>query len=127
MKPYTKNARIRYVPISKKLSLFLKDLSSEDPSEDLVLPEMSVDCFHRSLARLALRAHLPVIRFHDLRHSFASNFLTSGGRIYHLQRILGHSSIKVTERYAHLDPSQLQGSTDKLYGDVEDADTSSVP
>ncbi|WP_411198411.1 tyrosine-type recombinase/integrase [Thalassolituus sp.] len=39
---------------------------------------------------------------HVLRHSFASHFMMNGGNILTLQKILGHSSITVTMRYAHL-------------------------
>lgn len=40
-------------------------------------------------------------RFHDLRHTFASNFLKDGGKIQDLQIILGHADIKTTMRYVH--------------------------
>jgi integrase len=56
----------------------------------------------------------PIIRFHDLRHTFASNFLMGGGNIYDLQKILGHSTIQMTERYLHLVPSHLKGKTEVL-------------
>lgn len=46
-------------------------------------------------------------RFHDLRHSFASHFMMNGGNIYDLQKILGHSSLEMTQRYAHLAPEHL--------------------
>jgi site-specific recombinase XerD len=39
---------------------------------------------------------------HVLRHSFASHFMMSGGDILTLQKILGHSSVNITMRYAHL-------------------------
>lgn len=38
-------------------------------------------------------------RFHDLRHSFAYNFLKNGGEMYQLKAILGHKSIKMTVDY----------------------------
>ena len=44
---------------------------------------------------------------HLLRHTYASLYVMNGGRIYDLQAILGHSSIKMTQRYAHLSPSYL--------------------
>jgi site-specific recombinase XerD len=50
---------------------------------------------------------MPDLRVHDLRHSFAS-FLVNGGRsIYEVQKILGHSQIKTTQRYAHLSNDSL--------------------
>lgn len=48
------------------------------------------------------RAGVKNFRFHDIRHTFASNFLNDGGSISALKIMLGHSSIGVTERYAHL-------------------------
>lgn len=51
-----------------------------------------------------------LIRFHDLRHTFASQFMMKGGNIYDLQKILGHSTIGMTERYAHLSPTHLENA-----------------
>ena len=45
---------------------------------------------------------------HVLRHTFASHFVMNGGNILVLQRILGHSSLTMTMRYAHLAPDHLQ-------------------
>lgn len=44
---------------------------------------------------------------HVLRHTFASHFMMKGGNILVLQRILGHTDIKVTMRYAHFAPEHL--------------------
>jgi integrase len=44
---------------------------------------------------------------HALRHTFASHFMMSGGNILTLQRILGHQSLTMTMRYAHLSPEHL--------------------
>jgi site-specific recombinase XerD len=47
------------------------------------------------------------VRIHDLRHSFAS-FLINGGRsLYEVQKILGHTQLKTTQRYAHLSHDSL--------------------
>ncbi|HHG5532707.1 TPA: tyrosine-type recombinase/integrase [Pseudomonas aeruginosa] len=45
---------------------------------------------------------------HVLRHTFASHFMMNGGNILSLQKILGHSSLTMTMRYAHLAPDFLQ-------------------
>ena len=46
----------------------------------------------------------PYITFHGLRHTFASHWVLHGGDIFRLQKILGHKSIDLTMRYAHLAP-----------------------
>lgn len=60
--------------------------------------------FRSEMGKAAESAGLRKIRFHDLRHTFASNFVAKGGNIISLQRILGHSTISMTLRYAHLAP-----------------------
>lgn len=45
---------------------------------------------------------------HSLRHTFASHFMMAGGNILTLQKILGHQSLTMTMRYAHLAPEHLQ-------------------
>jgi site-specific recombinase XerD len=55
-------------------------------------------------------AGLPsTLRLHDLRHTFASLYLADGGDIFKLCKILGHSSVSITERtYAHLMPTAFE-------------------
>jgi integrase len=48
------------------------------------------------------RAGIKDFRFHDLRHTFASWYMMNGGDLYELAKVLGHSNIKMTERYAKL-------------------------
>ena len=49
------------------------------------------------------------ITFHGLRHTFASHWVMEGGDIFKLQKILGHQSIELTMRYAHLKPDAFTG------------------
>jgi site-specific recombinase XerD len=49
--------------------------------------------------------------FHMLRHTFATNFLRSGGSVHELQRILGHSSLAVTTIYLHPSLQDLINAT----------------
>ena len=55
-----------------------------------------------SFEDLLERAEIEDFRFHDLRHTFASWYMMNGGDLYELAKILGHSNIKMTERYAKL-------------------------
>lgn len=47
---------------------------------------------------------------HILRHTFASHYMMAGGDILGLQRILGHASITMTMRYAHMSPDHLKSA-----------------
>jgi site-specific recombinase XerD len=49
------------------------------------------------------KLHLPKVNFYQAsRHTYASHYMIDGGSIERLSKILGHSSVVVTERYAHL-------------------------
>lgn len=66
---------------------------------------MPIRLFRRGDAGLVLpRGQLT----HVLRHTFASHFMMNGGNILVLQKLLGHSSLTMTMRYAHLAPDHLQ-------------------
>jgi integrase len=68
------------------------------------------------LPRLMQRVGLPRFAhpWHLLRHSMASHYVMAGGNILALQRILGHSDLKMTLVYAHLAPEFLDGELDKI-------------
>lgn len=52
-------------------------------------------------------AGLDDVRIHDLRHTFASLLVNKGVSLYEVQTLLGHSSVNMTQRYAHLAPDRL--------------------
>ena len=63
---------------------------------------------NREFKKIIEDAGLPSIRFHDLRHTFATTYLQNGGNIKTLQQILGHSSITVTiDTYSHVTDEML--------------------
>jgi hypothetical protein len=54
------------------------------------------------------------IRFHDLRHTYASTLLMLGARLVSVQKLLGHSDPKITERrYGHLLPDFMKLEVDR--------------
>ena len=61
-----------------------------------------------------LKAGFPDLRIHDLRHSFASALVNQGVSLYEVQFLLGHKSIKSTQRYSHLDNQRLLRSVEHV-------------
>ena len=60
--------------------------------------------FHEILWAAQRKSGLRRIKWHELRHSFASILTTGGAPLRIVQSLLGHSTIRMTERYAHLAP-----------------------
>jgi len=60
------------------------------------------------------RAGIKGLRFHDLRHSFASRLIEAGVDIITVRDLLGHSSVKLTERYTHSNSEQKRRAVDLL-------------
>lgn len=58
----------------------------------------------KPLARIVKRAKLRHISWHVLRHTFASHLAMRGVPLRHIQQLMGHSTVQMTERYAHLMP-----------------------
>ena len=108
----TKNAKVQWVPLNSPAKAAL------EPAR--FLQEGSV--FKRDLfwnickrfKRLALVVGSRPIRFHDLRHSFASNLAMAGVDLMVIQRLMRHASYQMTLRYAHLHPEHKLGITEVL-------------
>lgn len=98
----TKSRRTRSIPIDSTLSKALHDHFKRHG-----LFSNCMLTFGRVLATTSI--NLPAGQStHVLRHTFASHFVMRGGNILTLQKILGHSSLAMTMRYAHLSPDHLQ-------------------
>jgi site-specific recombinase XerD len=72
-------------------------------------------------------AGLKDVRMHDLRHSFASFLVNAGRSLYEVQKILGHTQVKTTQRYAHLAQETLLDATNAVAGLLGDAMTTVKP
>ena len=118
----TKSGRPRHVPISDECSDVLDRLAevTADFPEDGWLFPSSFGLSHmtrpvRPWKKACRAARLPLsLRFHDLRHIFASACVKDGIPLYTVQGLLGHSSIRMTERYSALASSDLLKASCRL-------------
>ena len=76
---------------------------------------------HKVWERMREKAELPKLRLHDLRHQYASFLINSGRTLYEVQKILGHSSPSVTERYAHLTTQSLAAAANTASVFIQEA------
>ena len=116
--PITKAGRPRYVPLSSGVLHLLANVPHKEgnpwvfPNPKTGKPYISI--FNSwNAARIA--AGLADVRIHDLRHSFASFLVNAGRSLYEVQRILGHTQIKTTQRYAHLSQDTLLDAADAAH------------
>ena len=115
--PLSKSGKARHVPISDGVQYLLEgvprhvDCGYVFANPKTLLPYVSIFASWNT-ARKAVG--LADVRIHDLRHSFASFLVNSGRSIYEVQRILGHTQIKTTQRYAHLSQDSLLAAANEI-------------
>jgi len=112
--PHSKNYRSRYVPISDDLIEPLKLwVAGKDP-EQYVTSGYSAQWITVMFKRVCELAKINDANFHTLRHTFAYNRLVNGVPIYKVSKILGHSSVTVTEdHYGHLAMQDLHDAVNQ--------------
>jgi integrase len=113
--PVTKSGKARHVPISDGVIHLLQSLPH---TCDYVFanpktrkPFVTIYCSWNSARK---SVGLEDVRIHDLRHSFASFLVNNGRSLYEVQRILGHTQIKTTQRYAHLSNDSLLAAANEI-------------
>jgi integrase len=109
----SKNGEKRTVPMNERVFGLLKEKARvrDIRSDFIFVSEAGTKIHARNLRRafyLALeRSGIEDFRFHDLRHTFASHLVMSGVDITTVSHLLGHRSLTMTLRYAHLSPGHL--------------------
>lgn len=101
----SKSGKGRKVPVLPELKEILLKIKSKSAGKVF---QITVPTLRREFSKALRKAGIAGIRFHDLRHTFASHFMMNGGNISYLKDILGHSSTELTTRYAHLSPHILK-------------------
>jgi len=104
----TKNGEGRQIPIVPELRKVLDSQPRLEgcpyvfPNTKTMMPFWSGD---KPFANALNKAGITDFHFHDLRHTYASHLVMSGIDLTTVMHLMGHKSIKMTLRYAHLAPS----------------------
>lgn len=120
----SKAGRVRSISMNDSAEAVLDSLDTEGRYEYLFINPrtgLRLKNIHKTWDRLRCSAGLPHLRLHDLRHSAASMMVNSGVSIYTVSKVLGHSTVLVSERYSHLNKKTLQAATDSISACMNDA------
>jgi integrase len=106
-----KEGDTKRLPLSQAAAQLLSNLAR---SGERVFPYNDRNFNRRVFVRALRRAGVTDFRFHDLRHTFATRLAMRGVDLYTIARLMGHHSIRMTERYAHLTDEALRGAVERL-------------
>jgi len=108
----SKSQQTRHIPLNAEALEVLKHWKGQASDTERVFP---VDTsFKTAWSALLERAKISRFRWHDLRHHFASRLVQAGVPLNTVRELLGHGSLAMTLRYAHLAPDQKREAVAKL-------------
>jgi len=115
--PLSKSGKPRTIALNAPAISLLRSIRPSDISP-YIFPAPTTNRPSPSLyfpwQRIRVRAGLPDLRLHDLRHSFASFLVNSGVSLYVVQGLLGHAHTRYTQRYAHLTSDTLLDAAETM-------------
>lgn len=117
----TKNGKPRLIPLTPPV---IQELMKWRKHEDCLIFE-GVVCKHKPYnikkpwCKALKESKINNCRFHDLRHTAASNLVRAGRSLFEVGILLGHSSPSMTARYSHLAISDTQNMVDKVMGELK--------
>lgn len=119
--PRSKHGEKRTIPLSPGALSLLADLRQRAgdspyvfPSERGTTPKHVSNWMTRVWRPAVEAAGLENFHWHDLRHTFASRLVMSGVDLRTVQELLGHRTLTMTQRYAHLAPSHVRDAVTRL-------------
>ena len=118
----------RAVPLAPSAVRLLQSLPRDDENPWVTAgkkPGSHLTDLQHPWRRIRARAGLDDVRIHDLRHSFASRALALGEGLPMIGKLLGHTQVQTTARYAHLARDTVKASAARI-GDSIDGDLATV-
>ena len=107
----------RMVPLSNAAVTVLSSLPRPEDSPWVIAgknPGAHLTDIQKPWRRIRARAELGDVRIHDLRHSFASRALALGESLPMIGKLLGHTQVQTTARYAHLANESVKASGSRV-------------
>ncbi len=116
---HPKDYEVRHIPLNERLLQLLDKLKRNKNGDVFVFATgeggaLNGNILSRDFRKLCRQCGVKGASIHTLRHTFASYLAMKGVDLYTVQKLLGHSSIKTTEIYAHLAPDYLRAAIGKL-------------
>jgi integrase len=102
--PHSKSGKPRLVPLPKEARAIPVPIG------------LTKDELRQGWDRARAKAGMPGVRFHDLRHTYASWLVQAGAPMMAIRDLLGHASLATTSRYAHLATRHLRAAVRKIAG-----------
>ena len=131
--PITKNGQSRSVVLNAKARAVLESLAVDRNDNDrkasspYLFPSREgakrgyLNDLRKPFLSVCVAAKIDNLRIHDLRHSFASFAVMAGSSLYDVQKLLGHTDAKMTQRYAHLSDESLQKASETVSAMIDQA------
>jgi integrase len=120
--PNTKSGKSRTV-ILNELAKDVVVKMAEHKKNKFLFPGLGPKGFltspRRKFELVKTKAGIENLRLHDLRHTFASLCVNAGQNLYEVQKLLGHSSSQMTQRYAHLGDKELRAATESVANQIK--------
>ncbi|WP_211947394.1 tyrosine-type recombinase/integrase [Cupriavidus yeoncheonensis] len=107
-----KSKKSRVVPLNREASEVLSAWRKQSPGKIVFAgpDDKPMGSFKTAWASVLRSAQIENLRWHDLRHAFASSLVMRGVDLNTLRELLGHADLKMVLRYAHLAPSHLHNA-----------------
>lgn len=110
----TKNGEDRKLPINSTVQVLLRPLKKPSGRVFLSPGGRELEDVKKGFKAALQKAGILRFRFHDLRHTFASHLVMAGVDIMTVRDLLGHKSLEMTLRYAHLSPNHKSAAVAQL-------------
>ena len=111
----------RVVPLGPEARAVLSAIPRDEDNPWVIagrLPDSHLTDLQRPWRRIRKQAGLEGVRIHDLRHSFASRALALGESLTMIGKLLGHTQVQTTARYAHLARDSIQTAAARITGSI---------